>query len=96
MGQKERLTNSSAGFWAAIIAQAWEDDQFKAKLLRDPEKALMEKGFYSENIKVEETAGNTMCSYDAKANTLYLPMKPDGLKNIASDTVFFGGMAPFC
>ena len=39
--------------WAKVIAQAWVDEEFKAKLLADPKAVLKAEGIeFPENIKL--------------------------------------------
>jgi uncharacterized metal-binding protein YceD (DUF177 family) len=57
--------------WAKVIAQAWVDEDFKAKLLADPKAVLKEEGIeFPENIKLNLT--------EAKEDelNLTLPLKP--------------------
>ncbi len=61
--------------WAKVIAQAWVDEEFKAKLLADPKAVLKAEGIeIPENIKLNLT--------EAKEDelNLTLPLKPDGLE----------------
>ena len=81
------LSKAATMFWASIIARAWEDDQFKKNLMKDPKKVLMDLGFTKfidangddVSIKVENATTGDSCSYDeaTKTFTFYLPKKPD-------------------
>jgi hypothetical protein len=60
--------------WAKVIAQAWVDEDFKAKLLADPKAVLVAEGIeFPENIKLNIT--------EAKEDelNLTLPLKPADL-----------------
>ena len=60
--------------WAKVIAQAWVDEEFKAKLLADPKAVLKAEGIeFPENIKLNIT--------EAKEDelNLTLPLKPADL-----------------
>ena len=57
--------------WAKVIAHAWVDEEFKAKLLADPKAVLKVEGIeFPENLKLNIT--------EAKQDelNLTLPMKP--------------------
>ena len=59
--------------WAKVVAQAWADEEFKAKLLADPKAVLKAAGFeIPENIKLNIT--------EAKKGevNLILPPMPEG------------------
>jgi len=80
------LNKATTMFWASIIARAWEDDQFKNALMKNPKKKLKELGFtdfYDAdgneiNIVVADATDGKSCSYDKATKTLtfYLPQKP--------------------
>ncbi len=59
--------------WGRIVARAWDDDDFRQRLLAEPEAVLREEGIEVPpgiEIRVEEgEAGDTTC--------LRLPPKPD-------------------
>ena len=59
--------------WAKIVAQAWADEEFKAKLLADPKAVVRSAGIeFPEDIKLTIT--------EAKKGevNLTLPLKPEG------------------
>jgi uncharacterized metal-binding protein YceD (DUF177 family) len=57
--------------WAKVIAQAWVDEEFKAKLLADPKAVLKAEGIdFPENIKL-----NISEAKEDEVN-LTLPLKP--------------------
>jgi hypothetical protein len=57
--------------WAKVIAQAWVDEEFKAKLLADPKAVLKAAGIeFPENIKL-----NIAEAKEDELN-LTLPLKP--------------------
>ncbi|MFC1833233.1 NHLP leader peptide family RiPP precursor [Thermodesulfobacteriota bacterium] len=57
--------------WAKVIAQAWVDEEFKAKLLADPKAVLKAEGIeFPENIKL-----NIAEAKEDELN-LTLPLKP--------------------
>lgn len=60
--------------WAKIIAQAWVDEDFKAKLLADPKAVLKAEGIeFPENIKLN------ICEAKEDELNMTLPLKPEGL-----------------
>ncbi len=66
--------------WAKIIAQAWVDEEFKAKLLADPKAVLKSEGIeFPENIKL-----NIAEAKEDELN-LTLPLKPEGLTGSAEE-----------
>ena len=97
----ENLSKAAASFWASLVAQAWEDDEFKQQLLEDPEKVIRGQGYgelldaNGEKItfKVEEATNATSCAFDAESNTLtfYLPERPDCLKQMEFNGQFTAG-----
>jgi hypothetical protein len=57
--------------WAKVIAQAWVDEDFKAKLLADPKAVLKAEGIgFPENVKLNITEAK-----EGELN-LTLPLKP--------------------
>ena len=70
----ERALKGKEKEWAKVIAQAWIDEEFKAKLLADPKTVLREEGIeFPESIKV-----NIIEAKEDELN-LTLPLKPEGL-----------------
>lgn len=66
--------------WAKVIAQAWVDENFKAKLLADPKGVLKAEGIeFPENVKVNiaEAKGDEL--------NLTLPLKPKDLTGSAEE-----------
>ena len=66
--------------WAKVIAQAWVDEEFKAKLLADPKAVLKAEGIeFPDNIKLNLT--------EAKEDelNLTLPLKPADLTGSVED-----------
>lgn len=63
----------AAKTWKKLVAKAWADPEWKARLLADPVAVLREEGLnVPENVKiriVEETPG---------VRTLLLPVMPEG------------------
>lgn len=96
------LTKTAATFWASLIAQAWEDEEFKQKLMSNPKQVLMDQGFMKfldgegdeVNIKVEEATTGESCSYDegTKTFTFYLPKSPESLGQLAFEGKFMPGL----
>lgn len=68
---KSKETFSKA--WAKIVAKAWTDEEFKAKLLKNPEKVLKEMG-------VNVPSGVKLELHEQKAKNIHLilPAKPQG------------------
>lgn len=98
----ESLTKAAATFWASLVAQAWEDETFKQRLLTEPETVIQEQGFggildlsgQPITIKVEEATSGESCVYDPEAATLtfYLPQRPDCLKQVMFNGQFTAGV----
>ena len=66
--------------WAKIVAQAWVDEEFKAKLLADPKAVVKSAGIeFPEDIKLTIT--------EAKKGevNLTLPLKPEGSAESVED-----------
>ena len=55
--------------YAKIIAQAWVDEEFKAKLLTDPATVLKENG-------IEVPEGTTVRVVEQKENEIQIPLPP--------------------
>ena len=55
--------------YAKIIAQAWVDEEFKAKLLADPATVLKENG-------IEIPEGMTVKVVEKKENEIHIPLPP--------------------
>jgi hypothetical protein len=97
------LSKAAATFWASLIARAWEDDQFKKDLMKDPKKVLTNLGFLKfvnasgqdVNIKVEDATTGQSCSFDQASNTFtfYIPQKPD-CGQLVFEGQFTAGLSP--
>ncbi len=66
--------------YAKVIAQAWVDDQFKAKLLADPAAVLAENG-------IEVPEGMTVKVVEQKENEINIPLpaKPPNVEGSAME-----------
>jgi Nitrile hydratase, alpha chain len=74
--------------WNEVVAQAWSDDQYKAKLLADPVSVLSQAGF-----QIPKGATVTILVETSPMHrTLILPPKPDAQivdgAQAASDSVW--------
>lgn len=59
--------------WAKIVAKAWTDEEFRQKLLKNPEKVLKDMGIaIPSGIKLE------LHEQSNKKIHLILPNKPEG------------------
>ncbi|MBD3397519.1 NHLP leader peptide family natural product precursor [Candidatus Micrarchaeota archaeon] len=66
--------------WAKVIAQAWVDNDFKAKLLADPKAVLKaDRIEFPENVKL-----NIAEAKEDELN-LTLPLKPANLEGSVED-----------
>ncbi len=66
--------------WAKVMAQAWVDEEFKAKLLADPKAVLKEEGIdFPANIKL-----NISEAKEDELN-LTLPLKPEGMSGTVEE-----------
>lgn len=69
---KSKTTFAKA--WAKVVAKAWVDEEFKKKLLKNPEKVLKEMGIaIPRGVKLE------LHEQKAKKVHLILPAKPAGV-----------------
>lgn len=106
MGMSKDLSQAAAMFFATLIADAWEDEAFKKKLLQNPENVLEERGYgdfrdangQKVTVKVEEATSGTSCAYDSNTSTLtlFLPDSPDCLKTVIFEGSFKAGMVAPC
>lgn len=66
--------------WAKVIAQAWVDEEFKARLIADPKAVLKAEGIeFPENLKI-----NIAEAKEDELN-LTLPLKPAGVGGSAAE-----------
>ena len=73
--------------WASVVAKAWEDDEFKEKLLADPTDVLGRLGynFYDEKgekMTIKIVSGSTSASEEPDTIILPFPEKPETLNKI--------------
>lgn len=72
--------------WVEIIAKAWTDDSFKARLLKEPKAVMKEQGITLE-------PGMKYCIHENSISEthLVLPLKPseesNDLSNVGSGTL---------
>ena len=66
--------------WAQIVSKAWDDEQFKHRLLADPAKVLKENGI---TVPVGMTV-NVLENTDVVCN-LTLPLKPSQATELTED-----------
>ena len=72
---------------ARLIARAWEDDDFKARLLKEPQKVLKEEGIkVPRGVKVKAVAN------DSKTVHIVVPAKPK--KKLTESQIAKQKMAP--
>lgn len=96
------LKQAAVTFWASVVAKAWQCDDFKSALIKNPKGELAKMGYGSfkdsndedVNIKVMEATSADSCQFDAKTNTLtlFLPKKPDCLQNLEFEGTFGAGI----
>ncbi|MFI5334902.1 MAG: NHLP leader peptide family RiPP precursor, partial [Chlamydiales bacterium] len=68
--------------WAKIVAKAWGDEKFKARLLKNPKEVLKEMGLeFPSDQKIEIHQQSTKVAH------LFLPKKPSGelTENVLKD-----------
>lgn len=64
--------------WGALVAQAWADESYKAKLLNNPASALAERGFaVPSNVELKVVEDGTGVEVAGNVIRLPLPAKPD-------------------
>jgi hypothetical protein len=70
--------------WGQVVAKAWADDKFKARLLKDPAGVLKEHG-------LEAPKGTTLRAVENTAGVhhIILPAKPEGSVWSAQDAESF-------
>ena len=71
--------------YQSIIAKAWKDPEYKAKLLADPEAVLTEAGIDTHGTKVSVVEEHTGQTY------ILLPIPPKALTDEQLDSVAGGG-----
>ncbi|MCP5103579.1 MAG: hypothetical protein GY950_09380 [bacterium] len=94
------LTQSAAMFWAGIVARAWEDSEFKGKLIANPAGTLSELGYSkfanaegdTVQIVVKEDSNFAACTADGNKLTINLPKNPEALQNLRFEGVFGAGI----
>ncbi len=95
------INQQAASFWASIVAKAWEDEKFKALLLKDPDAALQEMGFESLRrddcsgqkiqVVVKEDPNFKSATLENDVLTIYLPVSPEGFSNLMFTGIFGPG-----
>ncbi|MEM1360808.1 MAG: NHLP leader peptide family RiPP precursor [Pseudomonadota bacterium] len=81
---------------AKVIAHAWSDPDFKAKLLSDPEAALTENGYTTpenKTLKVIEDSDDTVHFVLPKAPSELGQISMDELEKLAGGTPATGTCA---
>lgn len=66
-----------------IIRKAWEDPEFKAKLLADPRSAIYE----TFGIKLPQEIELKAVEETSTQFVLVIPPNPEAVQNVAGDTV---------
>ena len=71
--------------WMNVVAKAWQDEEFKHKLLSNPKKVLEEAG-------VEVPGGAEIAIHEQSTNkfNLILPGKPSSISNTYIDDLIAG------
>jgi Nitrile hydratase, alpha chain len=72
--------------WARVIAQAWADEEFKAKLLADPAAVLAANG-------IEIPQGMTIQVVEQKKNEILMPLPPEPSSSFTEVTELDGRLA---
>ena len=81
--------------YGKVVAKAWADPDFKAKLLADPKTVLKENG-----VEIPEDAEILVVENTDKIVHLILPPAPTGqlseeaLENLAGGAINYGGYDP--
>lgn len=97
------LNQEAAMFWASVVARAWEDPQFKKRLIENANEALKEMGYKEfrsgdyEGLKINFTAKEVdfkPFDFDNKTNTLCinLPESPKGFETLKFTGIFGPGV----
>ncbi|MFV3127226.1 NHLP leader peptide family RiPP precursor [Niveispirillum sp. KHB5.9] len=74
-----------------IIAKAWADDGFKARLLADPAAVLK-----AEGLEIPAGIAVRVVEETSTTRTLVLPARPTDLSDDELDSVDGGGVACWC
>ncbi len=64
--------------WAKLVAQSWEDEKLRQRLLEEPAAVLKENG-------VEVPEGATLKTFEDDGNTIVLPVAHDPAETPLSD-----------
>lgn len=68
--------------WQDVIVKCWTDDEFKKKLMSDPEKTLT-----SEGMDIPEGLTINVVENTASSQTIIIPEKPGEEPVSSSDTL---------
>jgi Nitrile hydratase, alpha chain len=66
--------------WGRIVAQAWQDDAFKERLLADPAAVLQE-----HDVRVPAGSKVKVIEDTAQVHHLTLPRKPDAAEELSDE-----------
>jgi hypothetical protein len=71
--------NSNQKIWTRIVAKAWEDEGYKARLLADPASVLKAEG-------IDVPAGKTVAVLEAKENqALFVLPRPGSVEIVEGE-----------
>ncbi|MCP3943441.1 MAG: NHLP leader peptide family natural product precursor [Desulfobacteraceae bacterium] len=73
--------------YGKLVAKAWDDDDFKAKLLSDPKKIFKENG-----IEVPENMRINIVENKKDLVNVVLPMCEDNVDDVGLCKVYVGGV----
>lgn len=69
----EKSTTTNTTKYSHVVVKAWQDEEFKQKLIKDPVNTLREEG-----IDIPAGVNVTVCEETNNQHFLFLPEKPEG------------------
>ena len=80
----ETTTKENERTYARILARAWSDDDFRARIVSDPTTTLRESGLHLDNVQtvsLDETTPVAHWEPSTATLTLPFPPQPTGLRD---------------
>ena len=80
--------------WGKVVAQAWNDDDYKARLIAEPRSALAEAGYeIPDNLTVsvvEQQPGHVVFALPPRPAGIDSPIGDDSLDQVAGGICYLG------
>jgi len=80
-GSQRSITQEIQDSWRNIVARAWSDDEFKRKLIEDPQAVLADAG-----LPVSQDVNYVVVENEPQCVHLVLPARPGGDVSIRHTT----------